>query len=81
MHVGSPSDLSQTAAAGEKPRYVYLILKPHGQSSRSPVQLLSCEAKLSYVYTLLKEHYLPSVGPKQLCASAHLGCTHKVGTS
>ena len=24
--------------------------------------------------------HLPSVGPKQLCALAHLGCTHKVGT-
>ena len=25
-------------------------------------------------------HQLPSGGPKQLCVSAHLRCTHKVGT-
>ena len=30
MHFGSPSDLSQTAAAEAKLRYVYSILKPHG---------------------------------------------------
>ena len=33
MHFGSPSNPSQTAAAKAKPRYVYSILKPHGQSS------------------------------------------------
>ena len=33
-------------------------------------------SKLTLVF-----HYLPSVSPKQLCASAHLGCTHEVGTS
>ena len=30
MHFGSPSHLSQTAAAEAKPRYIYSILKPHG---------------------------------------------------
>ena len=36
---------SQTAPAKAKPRCVYSILKPHGQSSRSPVRLLLSEAK------------------------------------
>ena len=26
-------------------------------------------------------HQLPRVAPKQLCALAHLGCTHAAGTS
>ena len=39
MHFGSASDPSQTAAAEAKPRYVYSILKPHGQSSGSPVRI------------------------------------------
>ena len=43
MHFGSPSDPSQTAAAEAKPRYVYSILKPHGQSSRSPVRPRAAE--------------------------------------
>ena len=37
------------------------------------------EAELR-VYNL-KKHNLARVCPKQLCASAHLGCTHKAGTS
>ena len=53
--------------------YVYSILKPHGQSSRSPVRLLPCEAKPSYVYTILKEDHLPRVGPKQLCQGVWKG--------
>ena len=40
LHPGSPSHPSQTAAAEEKLRCVYLILKPHGHSSRSPVRPL-----------------------------------------
>ena len=40
MHPGSPSHPSWTATAEAKPRCVYSILKPHGQSSRSPVRLL-----------------------------------------
>ena len=47
MHFGSPSDPSQTAAAEAKPRYVYSILKPHGQSFRGQVRLLLSEAKPS----------------------------------
>ena len=39
IHFGSPSDPSQTAAAEAKLRYVYSILKPHGQSSGSPVRI------------------------------------------
>ena len=35
MHLGSPSDPSQAAAAETKLRYVYSILKPPGHSSRS----------------------------------------------
>ena len=34
MHVGSPSDLNQTVAAKAKPKYVYSILKTHGQCFR-----------------------------------------------
>ena len=34
----------------------YSILKPHGQSSRSPFRLLLREAKPSYVYSILKPH-------------------------
>ena len=56
MHPGSPSDSSQTAAAEAKPRYIYSILKPHGQSSRSPVRLLLRKAKSRYVYSILKPH-------------------------
>ena len=33
--------------------YVYSILKPHGQSSRSPVRLLLSEAKPSYIYLIV----------------------------
>ena len=82
MHPGSPSDSSGTATAEAKPRYVYSILKPHGQStsSKKPVRPLSCKEKRSYIYTILKKHHLPRVGPKQLCALAHLGCTHEAGT-
>ena len=40
MHPRSPSDPSGTAAAEAKPRCVHSILKPHCQSSRSPVRLL-----------------------------------------
>ena len=45
---------SQTAPAEAKPRCVYSILKPHGQSSRCQARLLPCEAKPSYVHTILK---------------------------
>ena len=37
------------------------------------------QAKLS-TYNL-KKHHLPRVGPKQLCASAHLECTHEADSS
>ena len=56
MHFGSPSDPSQTAAAEAKPRCVYSILKPHGQSFRRQVRLLLTEAKPSYVWSILKLH-------------------------
>ena len=45
MHFGSPSDPSQTAAAEAKPRYVYSILKPHGQSFRGQVRLLLSQSR------------------------------------
>ena len=32
VHFGAPSDPSQNAATKTKPRYVYSILKPHGQN-------------------------------------------------
>ena len=44
---------SQTAPARAKPRCVCSILKPHGQSSKSPIRLLLRKAKLSYVYSIL----------------------------
>ena len=47
---------SQTAPAEAKPRYVYSILKPHGQSFRRQVRLLLSEAKPSYIYLILKPH-------------------------
>ena len=52
MHPGSPSDPSGTAAAEAKPRCVYSILKPHGQSSRCQVRLLPPRC----VYSNLKSH-------------------------
>ena len=81
MDAGSPSDPCQTAAAEAKPRYVYSIFKPHGQSSKSTVRPLPHEVKQNYVDTILKKHHLPRVGPKQLCALAHLGCTRAASTS
>ena len=56
MHFGSPSDPSQTAAAEAKPRCVYSILKPHGQSFRRQVRLLLSKAKLSDEYLISKPH-------------------------
>ena len=58
--------LSQTASAEAKPRYVYSILKPTGQNSRSPVRLLLSEAKPSYVYSILKPHGQSFVPLKQV---------------
>ena len=40
MHPGSTSHPIWTAAAEAKPRCIYSILKPHGQSSRCQVRLL-----------------------------------------
>ena len=62
IHFGSPLDPSQTIANEAKPRYVYLILKPHSQSFRWQVRLLLSEAKLSYVYLILKPHGQSSRG-------------------
>ena len=42
MHFVSPSDPSQTAAAEAKPRYVYSILNPHGQSSITSPESVPC---------------------------------------
>ena len=50
MHLGSPSDPRRTAATEAKPSYIYLILKPHGQSSKSPVRPLPHEMKPSSIY-------------------------------
>ena len=66
MHPESPSDLSATATAEAKPRYVYSILKPHGQSFRRQVRLLLNEAKLSYVYSILRLHCQSSRSPVRL---------------
>ena len=45
MHFGSPSDPSQTATTEAKPRYVYSILKPHGQSFRREVKTTTEQGK------------------------------------
>ena len=71
MHLGSPSDPSQTSAAEAKPRYVHSILKPHSQSSRGTVR--ACHTPVFYP--------IPSVSPKHLCAIAHLGSTRAAGIS
>ena len=63
MHFWSPSDPIQTAAAKEKPRYIYLILKPHDQSFRRQVRLLLSKAQPSYVYSILKPHTQSSRSP------------------
>ena len=63
---------SQTAPAEAKPRCVYSILKPHGQSSRFQVRILLPRQNQG---TYSEFHHLPRVSPKQLCALAHLGCT------
>ena len=44
------------AAAKAKPRYLYLILKLHGQSFRRQVRLLLSMAKPSYICSILKPH-------------------------
>ena len=49
MHPESSLYPSQTTAAKAKPRYVYSISKPHGQSFRREVRLLLSKAKLSNV--------------------------------
>ena len=66
MHPELPSDLNGTATAEAKPRYVYSILKPHGQSFRRQVRLLLSEAKLNYVYSILKLHCQSSRSPVRL---------------
>ena len=72
MHFKSSSDPSQTAAAEAKPRYVYLILKPHGQSSGSPVRQMLHEAKPSYVYWILKPHGQSSELVPSSCVRYHI---------
>ena len=71
---------SQTAPAEAKPRCIYSILKPHGQSFKALSDRCHMRwSQATYIQSLKDQ--LPWVGPKQLCASAHLGCTCAVGTS
>ena len=69
MHFGSPSDPSQTAAAKAKPRYVYSILKQHGQSFRRQVRLLLSEVISSCIYSIFKPHSQSSGNPVRLLLS------------
>ena len=46
--------------------YIYSILKPHSQSSRSPIRLLLSKAKPSYAYLVLKPHGQSSKSPVRL---------------
>ena len=62
MHPGSPSDPSGTAAAEAKPRYVYSILKPHGQSFRRQVRLLLSKAKPQAVVCVSTPRMYPCSG-------------------
>ena len=64
MHPGSPSDPSRTAAAGVKPRCVYSILKPHGQSSRCQVRLLLPKQSQG-AYTQFENHMVRVSSPPQ----------------
>ena len=57
---------SQTAPAEAKPRCVYSILKPHGQSFRRPVRPMLSKAKPSCVYSILKPHGQSSRSPVRL---------------
>ena len=59
----SPSHPSRTATAKAKPRYVYWISKPHGQSFRRQVRLLLSKGKLNYVYSIIKPHDQSSRNP------------------
>ena len=69
MHPESSSDLSGTATAKAKPRYVYSILEPHGQSFRKQVRLLLSEGKLNYVCSILRLHCQSSRSPVRLLLS------------
>ena len=69
MHPGSTSHPSWTAAAEAKPRYVYSILKPHGQSFRGQVRPMLSEATPTYVYSILKLHSQISKSPVRLLLS------------
>ena len=64
MHPGSPSDPSGTAAAEAKPRCVYSILKPHGQSSRYQVRLLLPKQSQG-AYTQFENHMVRVSSPPQ----------------
>ena len=66
---------SQTTPAEGKPRYLYSILKPHGQSfiiSPELSQAVVCISTFCSGYFQSEFHYLP------LCALAHFGCTGKL---
>ena len=64
MHLWSPSDPSGTAAAEAKPRCVYSILKPHGQSSRCQVRLLLPKQSRG-AYTQFENHMVRVSSPPQ----------------
>ena len=67
IHFGSPSD-SWDSSSKALPSYVQYIIRQG-------------EAKLYILELASAFHHFPGVGPKQLCVLAHLGCTHKAGTS
>jgi len=68
MHFGSPSD-SWDPCGKAKQGYVQYVIR----QGKGKLHIL----ELTQVF-----HHLPRIGPKQLCALAHLGCTHEPsGTS
>ena len=58
---------SQTAPAEAKPRYVYSILKPHGQSSSCQVRLLLLRRSRA-AYTQFQNHMVRFPDPIQVTA-------------
>ena len=67
MHFGSPSDSWDQCGKPKRSHAQYIYRQD--------------KAELHILELVSVFHHLPSVSSKQLCALAHLGCTHKEGTS
>ena len=67
MHFGPPSDYWDRCGKAKLSHVQYIIRQ--GEA----------ELRISELTSVF--HHLTSVGLKQLCALAHLGCTHTAGNS